>query len=209
MSNDKHVSARIALVGFAVLLIATMSFGRAGAREIQYRSFSASAAIGPPAQAFASKLQAVTSTVLGPMGEIHLIQLPGLPTHRTLGYCRCRRGGAGWGLALTPRTSRAGISTRRGDFSTTQVFRLAHPSTSFWGSSTERLSMGAARLALSLLRRFSRHVGGGSVALPIVGNLEQLSGYFRQPLDDVRGHRGIGAGGTVPAALDAALPAAW
>lgn len=82
VSDDKHVSARIAriaLVGLAVLLIATMSSGRASAREIQYRSFSASAAIGPPAQAFAAKLQAVTSTVLGASGEVHLIQLPGLP----------------------------------------------------------------------------------------------------------------------------------
>ena len=59
--------------------LTTLSSGVAVAGDINYRSFSASAAIGPPAEAFAAKLQNVTRTALGAAGEIHFVKLPGLP----------------------------------------------------------------------------------------------------------------------------------
>src|ERR1051325_6833951 len=49
------------------------------AGDINYRSFSASAAIGPPAEAYAAKLQDVTRTALGTAEEVHFIKLPGIP----------------------------------------------------------------------------------------------------------------------------------
>src|ERR1044071_9926581 len=50
------------------------------AENIQFRSFSASAAIGPPAEAFAAKLQNATATVLGVAGTVHFVKLAGSPT---------------------------------------------------------------------------------------------------------------------------------
>src|SRR5690349_15785239 len=49
------------------------------ADDIKFRSFSASAAIGPPADAFAAKLDSVTATALGAAGEVHFTRLAGIP----------------------------------------------------------------------------------------------------------------------------------
>src|SRR5262249_11911270 len=54
------------------------------AQDINFRSFSASAAIGPPAEAFAAKLQNVTKTALGAAGTVHFVKLSAsqaIPTH--------------------------------------------------------------------------------------------------------------------------------
>jgi hypothetical protein len=48
-------------------------------QDINFRSFGASAAIGPPAEAFAAKLENVTKTVLGAAGTIHFVKLAGTP----------------------------------------------------------------------------------------------------------------------------------
>src|ERR1041384_8353882 len=61
------------------IALTALSSHVAFAGDINYRSFSASAAIGPPAEAFAAKLQNVTRTALGGAGEVHFVKLPGLP----------------------------------------------------------------------------------------------------------------------------------
>ena len=61
------------------IALATLTPHTALAGDIRYRSFSASAAIGPPAEAYAAKLQTVTQTTMGAAGEVHFVKLPGLP----------------------------------------------------------------------------------------------------------------------------------
>jgi hypothetical protein len=66
--------------------VAGLGLGLAGllprpalAADIPFRSFSASAAIGPPAEVYAAKLQNVTELALGSSGALHFVRLPGLP----------------------------------------------------------------------------------------------------------------------------------
>jgi len=61
------------------IALAALTSHTALAGELRYRSFSASAAIGPPAEAYAAKLQTVTRATMGAAGEVHFIKLPGLP----------------------------------------------------------------------------------------------------------------------------------
>jgi hypothetical protein len=192
--QTRNKIVRILVVGIVVL--ATLSPGRASAREIQYRSFSASAAIGPPAQAFASKLQAVTSAALGPTGEIHLIQLPGLPAIPSqfpdiVAAVAAGQAGGGFDAAY--------ISG--GDLNKVWGF-LYNSGVPFGPSFDEFLGFlygksvdGGSKTGLELAQEILAARGRGIVALPIVGSPEQLSGYFREPLDDVRGRRGIGLAG--------------
>lgn len=198
MSDDKHVNrwnARIVLIGLAALVTATMTSGRASAREIQYRSFSASAAIGPPAQAFATRLQSVTNTALGASGEIRLVQLPGIPAIPSQFpdiIAAVAAGAAGGGFDA------AYISG--GDLNKTWGF-LYNSGVPLGPSFDEFLgflygkSVDGAQTGLELVQEILATRGRGVVALPIVGSPEQLSGYFREPMDDVHGHHGIGLSG--------------
>src|SRR5690348_2066494 len=68
-----------AAVGIACAIALTAWTSRVAFAEIKFRSFSASAAIGPPAEAFAAKLQTVTATALGDAGEVHFTKLAGIP----------------------------------------------------------------------------------------------------------------------------------
>ena len=199
MSNDKHVSsriARIALVGSAVVAFAAMSSGSASAREIQYRSFSASAAIGPPAQAFAAKLQAVSNTVLGPAGEIHLIQLPGIPAippqfPDIVTAVAAGQAGGGFDAAYIS----GGDLNKAWGFLYNSGVPLGPTFDEFMGFLYGKSVDSGSKTGLELAQEILAARGRGVVAIPIVGSPEQLSGYFREPLDDVRGHRGIGLAG--------------
>jgi TRAP-type mannitol/chloroaromatic compound transport system substrate-binding protein len=184
------------LVGFAALVIATMSSGRASAREIQYRSFSASAAIGPPAQAFAARLQAVTNTALGPTGEIHLIQLPGIPAIPAqfpdiVAAVAAGQAGGGFDAAYIS----GGDLNKVWGFLYNSGVPLGPSFDEFLGFLYGKSVDGGSKTGLELAQEILAARGQGIVALPIVGSPEQLSGYFREPLDDVRGHRGIGLAG--------------
>lgn len=199
MSDDKCMnsrSARIVLVGVVVMVFATMvTSGRASAREIQYRSFSASAAIGPPAQAFAAKLQAVTSTALGPTGEIRLIQLPGIPAipaqfSDILAAVAAGQAGGGFDAAYIS----GGDLNKAWGFLYNSGVPLGPTFDEFLGFLYGK-SVDGGKTGLELAQEILAARGRGIMALPIVGSPEQLSGYFREPLDDVHGRRGIGLGG--------------
>src|SRR5262247_2958347 len=71
-------TAACARIAGAVALTALTSHV-AVAEDITFRSFSASAAIGPPAEAFAAKLQNATRTTLGVASAVHFVKLAGLP----------------------------------------------------------------------------------------------------------------------------------
>jgi TRAP-type mannitol/chloroaromatic compound transport system substrate-binding protein len=198
VSDIKHVnsrSARIILVGFAALVIATMTSGRASAREILYRSFSASAAIGPPAQAFATRLQAVTNTALGPTGEVHLIQIPGLPAIPAqfadiVAAVAAGQAGGGFDAAYIS----GGDLNKTWGFLYNSGVPLGPSFDEFLGFLYGK-SIDGGQTGFELVQEILAARGRGIVALPIVGSPEQLSGYFREPLDDVHGHRGIGLSG--------------
>jgi TRAP-type mannitol/chloroaromatic compound transport system substrate-binding protein len=187
---------RIVVASLAVLGAAMMSPGRASAREIQYRSFSASAAIGPPAQAFAAKLQVVTNTTLGPTGEIHLIQLPGIPAIPAqfpdiVAAVAAGQAGGGFDAAYIS----GGDLNKAWGFLYNSGVPFGPSFDEFLGFLYGKSVDGGSKTGLELAQEILGVRGRGIVALPIVGSPEQLSGYFREPLDDVPGHRGIGLSG--------------
>lgn len=73
-----HFKAVLAAVVFAVLWTAQSAL----ALDISFRSFSTSAAIGPPADEYAAKLQALSAITLGKDGQIRFAKYaptPGIP----------------------------------------------------------------------------------------------------------------------------------
>jgi TRAP-type mannitol/chloroaromatic compound transport system substrate-binding protein len=185
-----------AVAGGAIALAALTSHV-ALAGDIKFRSFSASAAIGPPAQAFAAKLQDVTRTALGSAGEVHFVQLPGIPaipaqfSGDIVSAVAAGEAGGGFNAAY--------ISG--GDLNKTWGF-IYNSGVPFgptfdefigflYGKSIDNGQKTGLDLIQGILEANHRNV----MAIPIVGSPEQLSGYFSEPMDSVHGHRGIGLAG--------------
>src|SRR4051812_20074202 len=63
----------------SLVLAAITASSSARAADISYRSFSASATMGPEAEAFAGKLAALTTAALGAANTVRFVKLAGLP----------------------------------------------------------------------------------------------------------------------------------
>jgi TRAP-type mannitol/chloroaromatic compound transport system substrate-binding protein len=163
--------------------------------DINYRSFSASAAIGPPAEAFSSKLQDVTRTALGSMGEVHFAKLPGIPVIPTqfggdiVSAVAAGQFGGGFDAAYI---SGSDLNKAWGFIYNSGV-PFGPKFDEFVGFLYGKVIDNGQKTGLELVQEAlaRRNV----VAFPIVGSPEQLSGYFLEPMEDVKGHRGIGLAG--------------
>lgn len=183
------------LVGLTVIALVALMFHSARA-DIQYRSFSASAAIGPPADDFAAELSRVSRTTLGTSGEVRFVRLPGLPpipaqfSADVVAAVAAGRSGGGFDAAYISGSD----LNRAWGFVYNSGVPFGPTFDEFvgflYGQSVDGTKTGLD-LAQDLLDLRSR----GIVAIPIVGSPEQLSGYFPEPMGDVRGHRGIGLAG--------------
>lgn len=190
--NPRHARPLAALAASALALAAQPAL----AAEITFRSFSTSAAIGPPADAYAAKLAEVSSTVLGPAGEVRFTKLPGIPAvpAKFGGSITAAVGaGAAGGGFDAAYTSGSDINKAWGF-----LFNSGVP---FGPTFDEYLgflygkSIDGERSGLDLIQQILDANGRNVVAIPIVGSSEQLSGYFKAPLDDVSGEKGIGLAG--------------
>jgi TRAP-type mannitol/chloroaromatic compound transport system substrate-binding protein len=191
------VRLRLSAVAGGAIALAALTSHVALAGDIRFRSFSASAAIGPPAQAFATKLQDVTRTALGCADEVHFVQLPGVPavpaqfSGNIVSAVAAGEVGGGFDAAY--------ISG--GDLNKTWGF-IYNSGVPFgptfdefigflYGKSIDNGQKTGLDLVQDILEANRRNV----MAIPIVGSPEQLSGYFSEPMDSVHGHRGIGLAG--------------
>jgi TRAP-type mannitol/chloroaromatic compound transport system substrate-binding protein len=187
--------------GPAVLAVVTMATlactsQRALAADISYRNFSPAAAMGPPADAYAAKLQSITSTVLGPTGEVRFVRLPGTPaipakfSGNIVSAVAAGTAGGGFDAAYN---SGSELNKTWGF-----IFNSGVP---FGPSFDEFLgflygkSVDGRQTGLELIQSLLDLNGRNVVVFPIVGNAEQLSGFFPRPIGDVAGHRGIGLAG--------------
>jgi TRAP-type mannitol/chloroaromatic compound transport system substrate-binding protein len=167
------------------------------AGDINYRSFSASAAIGPPAEAFAAKLQNVTRTALGGAGEVHFVKLPGTPAIPAqfagdiVSAVAAGQTGGGFDAAYIS----GGDLNRAWGFIFNSGVPFGPTFDEFigflYGKSIDNGQKSGLDVVQELLETERRNI----VAIPIVGSPEQLSGYFAEPMDSVPGHRGIGLAG--------------
>lgn len=177
--------------------LTTLSSHVAFAGDINYRSFSASAAIGPPAEAFAAKLQNVTRTALGAAGEIHFVKLPGIPAippqfgGDIVSAVAAGQAGGGFDAAYIS----GGDLNRAWGFLYNSGVPFGPTFDEFigflYGKSVDNGQRSGLDLVQDILEASRRNI----VALPIVGSPEQLSGYFPEPMESAGGHRGIGLAG--------------
>jgi TRAP-type mannitol/chloroaromatic compound transport system substrate-binding protein len=194
----KLKTLRTSTASLAGLMVGAFALGgRPGlAADIPFRSFSASAAIGPPAEAYAAKLQNITRIALGAPGELHFVRLPGLPEipapfgGSILTAVAAGAAGGGYDAAYI---SGSDLNKAWGF-----LFNSAMP---FGPTFDEYLgflygkSIVGQQSGLELMQGILDLHDRNVVAIPIVGSSEQLSGYFPEPIGDVKGHRGIGLEG--------------
>jgi hypothetical protein len=181
---------------FAIALT-TLTSHAALAGDINYRSFSASAAIGPPAEAFAAKLQDVTKTALGAAGEVHFVKLPGIPAIPAqfagdiVSAVAAGQAGGGFDAAYISGSD----LNRAWGFIYNSGVPFGPTFDEFigflYGKSVDSGQKTGLDLVQELLELKHRNV----VAIPIVGSPEQQSGYFPEPMESVHGHEGIGLAG--------------
>lgn len=182
-------------IAFSVTL-SVLLFNPARA-DIQYRSFSASVAIGPPADDFASELSRVSRTALGTSGEVRFVRLPGLPPIPTqfssdvVAAVAAGRSGGGFDAAYIS----GGDLNRVWGFVYNSGVPFGPTFDEFVGFLYGQSIDGGTKTGLDLAQELLDLRSRGVVAIPIVGSPEQLSGYFPEPMGDVRGHRGIGLAG--------------
>lgn len=185
-------------VTVAVLLMGTLACAtqQAHAAEITYRNFSPAAAMGPPADAYAAKLQAITSTALGPAGEVRFVRLPGtpaIPAKFSGNIVSAVAAGAAGGGFDAAYNSGSELNKAWGF-----IFNSGVP---FGPSFDEFLgflygrSPDTQQTGLELIQSLLDLNGRNVVVFPIVGNAEQLSGFFPRPIGDVPGQHGIGLAG--------------
>jgi TRAP-type mannitol/chloroaromatic compound transport system substrate-binding protein len=178
----------------SAIALTTWTSQDAFADDIKFRSFSASAAIGPPAEAFATKLQSVTATVLGTADEVHFAKLPGIPAIPSqfagdiVSAVAAGEAAGGFNAAY--------ISG--GDLNRTWGF-LYNSGVPFGPSFDEFLGFlygktvdNGQKTGLQLVQDILDLERRNVIAIPIVGSPEQMSGYFYEPMASVRGHQGIG-----------------
>jgi hypothetical protein len=192
-----RVKLRLSAVAGSVIALAALTSHVALAGDIKFRSFSASAAIGPPAQAFAAKLQDVTRTALGCAEEVHFVQLPGIPaipaqfSGNIVSAVAAGEGGGGFDAAYIS----GGDLNKAWGFIYNSGVPFGPTFDEFigflYGKSIDNGQKTGLDLVQGILEANHRNV----MAIPIVGSPEQLSGYFSEPMDSVHGHRGIGLAG--------------
>jgi len=167
------------------------------AGDINFRSFSASAAIGPPAEAFAAKLQTVTKTALGAAGEVHFVKLAGTPpvpkqfSGDIIAAVAAGQAGGGFDAAYSSGSE----LNKTWGFIYNSGVPFGPTFDEFIGFLFGKSVDNGQKTGLDLVQDSLDARGRNVVAIPIVGSPEQLSGYFFEPIDNVPGHKGIGLAG--------------
>jgi TRAP-type mannitol/chloroaromatic compound transport system substrate-binding protein len=192
MMRFNRVRATIALVACALAVP-----GSASAIEIRFRNFSGSAAIGPPADAYAAKLLEMSRTVIGPAAEIKFTKItpmPAIPAAFGGDIVAAVGAGAAKGGFDAAYNSGSELNKAWGF-----IYNSGVP---FGPNFDEHLGFlygksvdGGQLTGLELLQSIFDLNGRNVVAVPIVGSAEQLSGYFFEPIGDAHGVRGIGLEG--------------
>jgi TRAP-type mannitol/chloroaromatic compound transport system substrate-binding protein len=184
----------LAVSVFATLLV-TQS---AVALDIYFRSFSGWAAIGPPADAYAAKLQNISSVALGNAGEVKFtryVPTPAIPKEFKNIVDAVSAGGL---LAGGKGFDAAYISGSELNPAWGFIYNSGVP---FGPNFDEHIgflygkSIDGKMSGLDLLQQILDKNGKNIVAAPIVASSQQGSGYFKLPVGNVGSKAGIGMAG--------------
>ncbi len=184
---------------FVFSLWATLLLAQgAHAIEISFRSFSSAAALGPPADDFAAKLQGISATVIGKDGEIKFSKLkptPGIPKEFKNIAAAVAAGGP---LAGGKGFDAAYISGS----DLNPVWGFIYNSGIPFGPIFDEFigflygkSIDGKQTGLDQLQQILDAGNKNIMAIPICGSCQQGSGYFMQPVGPVGSMPGIGLAG--------------
>jgi TRAP-type mannitol/chloroaromatic compound transport system substrate-binding protein len=168
------------------------------ALDISFRSFSNSAAIGPPADEYAAKLMSISTTVLGKAKQVRFTKYtttPGIPKEFKDIVTAV---GAGGPLAGGKGFDAAYISGSELNPAWGFIYNSGVP----FGPNFDEFigflygkSINGTQTGLELLQQILDNSDKNIVAIPIVGSSQQGSGYFMLPVGNVGATAGIGLAG--------------
>lgn len=183
----------------ALVCVFSLTAQSAMALEISFRSFSGSAAIGPPADDYAAKLQSISKSVLGEAGEIKFAKYkptPAIPKEFKNIVAAVAAGGP---LAGGKGFDAAYISGSELNPAWGFIYNSGVPFgpnfDEFVGFLYGKSVDDGKETGLALLQSILDHDGSNIVAVPIVGSSHQCSGYFPLPIGDAGSDKGIGLAG--------------
>jgi len=169
------------------------------ALEISFRSFSSSAAIGPPADEFGAKLASLSLIALGKDGQVKFTRAAPTPAVPKEFGNIVAAVGAGGPLAGGPGFDAAYISGSELDpawgFAYNSGVPFGPEFDEFIGFLYGKSVDGGKATGLDLLQELLDKRGRNVVAIPIVGSSQQGSGYFMKPVGDAGPTPGIGLSG--------------
>jgi hypothetical protein len=182
----------------AALLACALAFAAdsALAMDIYYRNFTTSAAMGPPADEYAAKLQSLTNLALGPAGEVRFVKLPGIPAipAQFKGDLIAAVGAGAAGGGFDASYQSGSELNKAWGFLYNSGVPFGPGFEEYLGFLFGR-SIDGQQTGLELLQSILDLNGRNVVAIPIVGNAEQLSGYFSEPIGNAPDATGIGLAG--------------
>jgi TRAP-type mannitol/chloroaromatic compound transport system substrate-binding protein len=171
----------------------------ASALEISFRSFSGSAAIGPPADEYAAKLLNISSIVLRKDGQIKFIKLTPTPAVPKEFKNIVAAVGAGGPVAGGKGFDAAYISGSDLNPAWGFIYNSGVPFgpnfDEFIGFLYGKSVDDGKSTGLDLLQELFDKSGRNVVVVPIVGSSQQGSGYFMKPIGKVGSTPGIGLAG--------------
>jgi hypothetical protein len=169
------------------------------ALEISFRSFSGSAAIGPPADDYAAKLLSISTVTLGEAGQVKFIKYkptPAIPTEFKDVMAAVSAGGP---LVGGTGFDAAYISGSELNSAWGFIYNSGIPFgpnfDEFMGFLFGKSVDDGAERGIDLLQRTLDNSGKNVVAVPIVGSCQQGSGYFMMPVGAAGSTPGIGLAG--------------
>jgi TRAP-type mannitol/chloroaromatic compound transport system substrate-binding protein len=190
---SKGTVAVIAVFGIVFVLAAQP----VSAIEIKFRSFSGAAAIGPPADAYAVKLESITATTLGKKGTVKFTKIsprPGVPKQFKKNIVAAVGAGAAGGGFDAAYVSGSSLNKAWGFIYNSGV-PFGPNFDEFLGFLYGKSVDNGRQIGLDLLQSTFDKRKKNIIAIPIVGSSHQGSGYFMKPVGDTKSMSGIGLKG--------------
>ena len=168
--------------------------------DISFRSFSKSAAIGPPAVEYAAKLLSISTTALGESGQVKFIKIsptPAIPEAYKKDVVAAV--GAGGPLAGGTGFDAAYVSGSTLNPAWGFIYNSGVPFgpnfDEFIGFLYGKSVSNGTASGLDQLQQILDKNGHNIIAVPIVGSSHQGSGYFMRPVGNAGSTAGIGLAG--------------
>jgi len=190
---SKGAIAVIAIFGIVFVLAAQP----VSAIEIKFRSFSGAAAIGPPADDYAAKLESITKTTLGKKRTVKFTKIsprPAVPKQFKKNIVAAVGAGAAGGGFDAAYISGSSLNKAWGFIYNSGV-PFGPNFDEFLGFLYGKSVDNGRQIGLDLLQSILDKRKSNVVAIPIVGSSHQGSGYFMKPVGDTESMSGIGLKG--------------